>query len=56
MDNEAWQRYFGCKNHIGVTVGHKLIRGYRVTAADVHDSRVFELRNCRAEYEPGCVG
>lgn len=42
MDKAAWQRYFGCKTHIVVAVGHKLIWGYRLTAADVHDSRVFE--------------
>lgn len=42
-----WRRkndksYFGCKNHIGVAVQHKLIRKYQVTGADVHDSQVFE--------------
>ena len=42
-----WRRknsrsYFGCKNHIGVGVQHKLIRKYQVTGAEVHDSQVFE--------------
>jgi IS5 family transposase len=34
--------YFGYKNHMCVDVKHKLIRGYEVTDASVHDSRVFE--------------
>jgi len=33
---------FGYKNHIAVDVKHKLIRGYAVTDAAVHDSKVFE--------------
>ena len=34
--------YFGYKNHIQVDVEHKFIRDYDVTAANVHDSQVFE--------------
>lgn len=34
--------FFGYKNHIVVDVKHKLIRGYEVTDAAVHDSNVFE--------------
>jgi len=34
--------FFGYKNHISVDVKHKLIRGYEVTDASVHDSNVFE--------------
>jgi IS5 family transposase len=30
------------KNHVSVDVAHKLIRGYEVTDASVHDSQVFE--------------
>lgn len=33
---------FGYKNHIAPDVGHKLIRGYAVTPANVHDSNVCE--------------
>ena len=36
------QNHYGYKNHINVDVKHKLIRGYEVTAASVHDSQVFE--------------
>lgn len=34
--------YYGYKNHVAVDVKHKLIRGYEVTDASVHDSQVFE--------------
>jgi len=34
--------YYGYKNHITIDVKHKLIRGYQVTDAAVHDSEVFE--------------
>jgi IS5 family transposase len=34
--------YFGYKHHDCVDVKHKLIRSYAVTAANVHDSNVFE--------------
>ena len=34
--------YYGYKNHVNVDVENKLIRGYEVTDASVHDSRVFE--------------
>lgn len=33
---------FGYKNHIAPDVEHKLIRGYAVTPANVHDSNEFE--------------
>ncbi|MDP2168676.1 MAG: IS5 family transposase [Thermodesulfovibrionales bacterium] len=33
--------FFGYKNHVCVDAKHKLIRGYEVTDASVHDSRVF---------------
>lgn len=33
---------YGYKNHIDIDVRHKLIRGYEVTDAAVHDSNVFE--------------
>jgi len=36
------KNFYGYKNHIGVDVKHKLIRGYVVTDAAVHDSQVFE--------------
>lgn len=35
--------FFGYKNHISVDVAHKFIREYTVTAANVHDSNVFEV-------------
>jgi len=34
--------YYGYKNHVNVDARSKLIRGYEVTDASVHDSRVFE--------------
>lgn len=34
--------YFGYKNHVAVDVKHKLIRGWKVTDAALHDSNVFE--------------
>lgn len=34
--------FFGYKNHLSIDVKHKLIRGYAVTDAAVHDSNVFE--------------
>lgn len=34
--------FFGYKNHVCVDVENKLIRGYVVTPAAVHDSQVFE--------------
>ena len=34
--------YFGYKNHIQADVKHKFVRDYDVTAANVHDSQVFE--------------
>lgn len=36
------QAHFGYKNHVAVDVKYKLIRCYEVTAANVHDSQVFE--------------
>jgi len=33
--------HFGYKNHISIDVQHKLIRGYEVTDAAMHDSNVF---------------
>ena len=36
------QSHFGYKNHIAVDVKHKFIRAWQVTAANVHDSQVFE--------------
>ena len=36
------KNYYGYKNHICIDVKHKLIRGYDVTDASVHDSAVFE--------------
>ena len=36
------RRYFGYKNHVNVDSKHKFIRDYRVTPANVHDSRCFE--------------
>ncbi|MHB8169735.1 MAG: IS5 family transposase [Thermoleophilia bacterium] len=33
--------YFGYKNHISADVKHKLVRGWTVTPASVHDSQVF---------------
>lgn len=34
--------FFGYKNHIVIDAKHKLIRGWQVTDASVHDSNVFE--------------
>jgi IS5 family transposase len=34
--------YFGYKNHVCIDVKHKLIRGWQVTDAALHDSNVFE--------------
>ena len=34
--------YFGYKDHESVDVKHKLIRAYRITSAEVHDSQVYE--------------
>ena len=34
--------YFGYKNHIDVDAEHKLIRDFTTTAANVHDSQVFD--------------
>jgi IS5 family transposase len=34
--------FFGYKNHISVDVKYKLIRRYKVTTAEVHDTNVFE--------------
>ena len=44
--NARWTKkhgksYFGYKNHICVDARHKLIRGWEVTDAAVHDSNVF---------------
>ena len=36
------RRYFGYKNHVNVDRKHKFIRDYRVTPANVHNSRCFE--------------
>jgi len=36
------QSHFGYKNHIAVDVKHKFIRAWQVSAANVHDSQVFE--------------
>lgn len=36
------RNYYGYKNHIAIDVKHKFIRGYDVTAANVHDSQRFE--------------
>jgi len=38
---ENGKNEYGYKNHVNVDVKHKLIRGYAVTDAGVHDSRVF---------------
>lgn len=35
------RNYYGYKNHIGIDVQHKFIRGFEVTAAHVHDSQCF---------------
>lgn len=34
--------FFGYKNHISVDVKHKLIRRFKVTSAEVHDSNVLD--------------
>ena len=34
--------YYGYKNHISIDVKHKLIRGWAVSDAAVHDSNIFE--------------
>lgn len=36
------KRYFGYKNHISIDAQHKLIRRFKTTPANVHDSRVFD--------------
>ena len=44
------RNYFGYKNHINADRNHKLIRDYRVTPANVHDSQCFEeLLDANAE-------
>jgi transposase, IS5 family len=45
--NARWTKkgnetYYGYKDHINVDVEHKLIRGYEVTSAEVHDSQPLE--------------
>ena len=35
------QSHFGSKNHVAVDAKHKFIRKWQVSAAKVHDSRVF---------------
>lgn len=45
--NARWTKkngksFLGYKNHVAVDVNHKLIRGWKVTDASVHDSNVFE--------------
>lgn len=51
--------YYGYKNHIGVDREHKLIRSWKATAANVHDSQVFEElidpTNTRAEVWADCA-
>jgi len=37
--------HFGYKDHVAVDNSHKLIREYKVTSAEVHDSKVFENTN-----------
>ena len=37
------KNYYGYKNHVSVDVKYKLIRGYAVTDAAIHDSQVFEV-------------
>ena len=44
--------FFGYKNHANVDAEHKIIRGYEVTAASVHDSQVFEELLVPAESNP----
>jgi len=34
--------HYGYKNHLNVDARHKLVRNYRVTPANVHDSQVFD--------------
>ena len=34
--------YYGYKDHVNVDAEHKIIRQYEVTAANVHDSQIFE--------------
>lgn len=36
------ETHFGYKNHVNADAKNKLIRGYAVTAASVHDSQVFD--------------
>lgn len=36
------KNYFGYKNHVQADVKHKFVRDYDVTAAHVHDGKVFE--------------
>jgi len=36
------KHHYGYKNHVAIDNGHKLIRHYDVTAANVHDSNVFD--------------
>jgi IS5 family transposase len=33
--------HYGYKNHVSVDHEHKLIRGFEVTSAEVHDSQIF---------------
>ena len=47
------EKHYGYKNHINADQAHKLIQSYAVTAASVHDSRVFEELVDRTEDEQG---
>ena len=46
------RNYYGYKNHIAIDVKHKFIRGYDVTAANVHDSQRFEPLLDRRNSDP----
>lgn len=35
------EKHYGYKDHIAIDNAHKLIRDYKVTSAEVHDSQVF---------------
>lgn len=39
---KSGKNFFGYKNHISIDAKHKLIRGYAVTGAAIHDGQVFE--------------
>lgn len=47
------EKYFGYKNHINADQKHKLVQGYQVSDAAVHDSQVFDELLDKSKDEEG---